>query len=106
MTSEIGIIKTAKFGLGGGDNALFGLFLEFETETWEAQYNATTQAPGRNTFLTEQEMFTELTDICRFLSKNLRDAGIKYVHELEGKSVNIHYTERTIQSWEYVKKIM
>jgi hypothetical protein len=105
IITDIAKIKYAGFGLGGIDSNMIGLFMEFETEIWEASWNKTTLALGRSSFIPKEELNKELLDIVAFIAEILRTAKVKTLDQLKGKPVAVKFIGRSIENWDFVKPL-
>lgn len=111
---EIGKIKKVSFGLGGYQDAMFGLTLEFGSDigAWgvghfiSGSWDATTIKRSEHAKWTEAERTAHQAQLVVEISKLLNDAKVRDVMQLLNKPVEITFENNTLKEWRILKEVL
>ena len=88
MEKKLGKIKSAYFGIGGYQDGMIGLFLNFEGKSsWgvgamKCAWDSTLIKHSPSCKWTEEDRTKQYADIVRFISQTLADANVNSVEKL------------------------
>lgn len=107
---ELGKIAKATFGMGGYRDAMFGLSVMLEGQSWGAGdfkgFWSQSIEHNQNCKWTEDDRSKAYSDTCRFLDELLRKAKRKYVAELVGVPVEATFDGMRLVSWRVLEEVL
>jgi len=111
MEKRFGKIKSAVFGLGGYQDSMIGLHLDFGGEGWGV---STTKSAWDSNIIkhtescqwTEEHRDAQYSDIVRKVSDILKDAKVDSVSKLIGKPVEITFDGTTLKDWRILTEVI
>jgi len=115
MRKELGKISKVTFGKGGYQECQFGLFIHFEFKgsgcftSVESGWDAESIKHSDNCKWSEQDRANGHDELCRKVSKILKDAKVDSVHELEGKPIEAQFDEvgfGTLKDWRILTEVL
>lgn len=112
MTEKyLGKIESAKFGVGGYDEACIGLSigLVFDGGTHCGDFRGAWRTDIKvtdHTKWTEADRSKSFDDVVRFIDKILRESKKRHVGELVGVPVEVTCEGMTMQSWRILTEVI
>jgi len=107
-SKEFGKITRAYVGIGGYQDAQFGLFLTFEGKGWgvstqEAFWNL---ERDERTKWTEEQRRNKFADVCTNIDKYLKQAKKIDVAQLVGVPVEITFENQRLTDWRILEEVL
>ena len=104
-------IESARFGIGGYQDAMLGLHLSFKTQssgvgTSECFWSPSLISHTERCRWTEAERDAKFAQICRLVDKLLYDAKVSSVDKLVGIPVEVVCENRTFKSFRILTEVL
>ena len=104
IEKRIGKITSARFGLGGYQDAMIGLNLTFQSDAWgvsteKSAWDCSVVKHSEHCKWTEAARSQEYDEIVRFVSKILNESKVESVDKLVGKPVEVEFEGNCIKDW-------
>lgn len=108
----LGKITHISFGLGGYQDAQFGLFVALEGQgvgtnvfigAWDYNW---VKEPGEHAKWTEEERTKIMIELLRKVSDLLKAAKVKSVDQLKGKPVAMTFENMTLKDWRILEEVL
>ncbi len=113
ITTEkrLGKIKSAKFGIGGYQDCMIGLFVVLDGNGWavcssKCAWDAELIKHSEHCKWTEADRSKQYDEIMRFLSKTLSDAKVSSVDKLAGIPIEAEFDGMTLKSWRILTEVI
>lgn len=111
MEKMLGKIESVYFGIGGYQDAQLGLHMSFSGGAWgvgwsESVWDPETIKHTEHTQWTEESRDKQLADLCRQISKYLKEAKVNSVDKLKGVPVEVTFEGNTIKSWRILTEVI
>jgi hypothetical protein len=108
---ELGKIVSVQFGIGGYQDAMFGVTITFEGKWGGVSWHMGCWSPSiievtENTKWTEEDRDKDLVAICRKLDSLLKEAKVNDVTKLVGKPVEIQFDGNTLKDWRLLTEVI
>lgn len=108
---HLGKISHVKFGIGGYQDAMFGLTLHFEfdsggTGDFKGTWDPATIECSEYAKWSESDRDKYLAEMCRFVSKIMHEAKVDDVYQLKGKPVEVTTQNFTMKSWRILTEVL
>lgn len=112
MNKHLGKISSAKFGIGGYQDAMLGLHICFDFN--EGCHICTTRSAwdyiliehSNYTKWTEQSRQDQYAEIMCYLSKILNQAKVKDVNDLVDIPVEVTIKDNSLDSWRVLEEVL
>lgn len=108
----LGKIQTVKFGLGGYDDCMIGLTIDFRFNGCHgvADFKGTwcpgVVDAGKYSGWSEEDRSRSFDELMRFIAKLLLDTKRKDISELSGAPVEIEIEGNVLQSWRILTEVL
>ena len=111
MEKKLGKIKSAKFGIGGYQDAMIGLHVTLEADGWgvsdsRSAWDAEIINWTENCKWTEESRDKQYSEILRYLSKLLKDARVDSVDSLKGVPIEATFDGNLLKSWRVLTEVL
>lgn len=112
MRKELGKITSVEVGIGGYQDAMFGISFTFSfgggagVSDFVGAWDPECIKVSEYTKWSETDRDVELAKMCRFISKLLSEAKVRYVDELKGIPVEVSFEGNTLQSWRILTEVL
>jgi hypothetical protein len=108
---QIGKIEWCAFGVGGYQDAQFGVSFTFSGKGWGVGgwfiggWGTDTKV-GPNTKWTEEDRTRSLADTMRFVDNTLRAAKVSSFDKLKNIPVEVTFEDNVIKSWRILEEVL
>lgn len=114
MKKQTGVIKKVKFGLGGKDKTMLGIYFEFFLDNgwlvrWEKEcfWDSEMIECSKNADWSEEDRDHEYSKIMREVSMLLSQAKVKSINKLKGIPVEIQSSNQNeILGWRIMTELI
>lgn len=111
METRLGKITDVKFGIGGYQDAMFGIHFALGSDGWGIGDTWSTWAPGmvdptEHAKWTENDRREHMADICTRISKLLQSAKKTNVSQLVGVPIEIVLNGNSLESWRILTEVL
>ncbi len=111
MEKMLGKIKKARFGIGGYQYAMIGLWLDLGGEEWgvntsiDAGWSLMIKV-GENTKWSEEDRSRQFAEAMRKINQLLIDAKVYSVDQLAGIPVEAEFERMQLKDWRVLKEVL
>ena len=108
MRKELGKITRFEIGIGGYDDAMFGLSITFSFQGSGVQDFIGTWAhkPDEHHRWTLEDQSKCWADMCREIIETLRKAKVKTISEMIGIPVEVTFDNNRLSSWRILEEVL
>ena len=115
METRLGKISKVTFGKGGYHEVQFGLFINLEFKGMDCYtsiisgWDAESLLPVEGCVWSEEDRSKGHDEICRKISKLLKDAKVESVHELKGKPIQATFEDGgfgQLKDWRILTEVL
>lgn len=108
IRTEIGKIKKIWLGLGGYQDAQFGVTFELGGKGWGCGDfdGAWARDPDSYCKWTDEDRSKEFNKMCLRIRDLLQEAGVTDINQLEGIPIEVTFENRTLKSWRILTEVL
>lgn len=111
MGKELAKISSIHLGMGGYQDAMFGVSIGFSGKGWGvADFRGTWGTDTKvtkNTKWTEAERSKHFADVMRDINKWIQQAKVQHLDQLKGIPVEVEFDDsRTLKSWRILEEVL
>lgn len=109
---ELGKISAVRFGIGGYNDSMFGLYLTLSGTGWGVGTDVNggwcygIVDPGPNSKWTEEDRQAEMAEMCKRVAELLRDAKVDSVHKLLDKPIEATFEGMLLKDWRILTEVL
>jgi len=108
----LGKISSVGFGIGGYQDAMFGISFSFSFDggsavgAYKGAWDPASMECSEYCKWTEEDRDKQLAEMCRFVSKIMNEAKVRDVYDLKGKPVEITLEGNTLKDWRILTEVL
>ena len=108
MRKELGKIQRFEIGIGGYDDAMFGLSVTLGGKGWGVgDFDGTwTMEPGENHKWNKQDQHKCWADMCQRVLKLMQQAKAKTTNDMVGVPVEVTFDGNKLDSWRILEEVL
>jgi hypothetical protein len=108
MRKELGKIQRFDFGIGGYDDAMFGLSITLVGKGWGVQdFDGTwSRYPDTNCKWNAQDQIEKWGSMCRRVADLMKQANVKTCSEMVGIPVEVTFSDDRLSSWRILEEVL
>lgn len=111
MEKKLGKILDVKFGLGGYQDSMLGIWFTLGTDGWGVGDGRGFWDPelidrSKNTEWSEKERDENFSKIMRYTSKLLKEAKVGSIEKLKNKPIEVTFDGNVLKEWRILSEVI
>ena len=111
IEKKLGKISKVKFGIGGYQDAMIGVYFTLEGKGWgvgadRSAWDAQMIKHSDSCKWTEEDRDNQYADIIRYLSKLFMDAKVTSINDLKDIPVECTFENNKLKEWRVLTEVM
>lgn len=108
MKKELGKIQRFDVGIGGYDDAMFGMSVTLGGQGWGVQdFDGTwTREPDQYCKWTKEDQLKHWANMCQRVLDLMQKAKVKTTAEMVGVPVEVTFENNTLSSWRVLEEVL
>lgn len=108
---KLGKIKSARFGIGGYQDAMLGVYFDLGGDGWgvmdsKCTWDSNTITPDENHQWTEEDRVKLYSETMYYVSDLLNQAKVKDFNKLAGIPIEVEFDGNRLKSWRILTEVL